>query len=187
MASVSLEEFTAEYMYSNPQGIFNLSCPEKAWRTPQYTNLTYTSFRIKQLKEIQEATGQEFSADDLLYRTWGEDAGQAPTVLKVLVKSKAPRMIRVGIKLAVADNASKNVNLPLTEMKIDLFASEQKQAFLFFKIDPTMDGWGDITCEVSVKQGKTTQISSSAAGGSYSSYTPGGFCSSGTSMSNIDL
>ena len=96
-------------------------------------------------------------------------------------------MIRVGIKLAVADNASKNVNLPLTEMKIDLFASEQKQAFLFFKIDPTMDGWGDITWEVSVKQGKTTQISSSAAGSSYSSYTPGGYVTSGTSMSNIDL
>lgn len=96
-------------------------------------------------------------------------------------------MIRVGVKLAVADNASKNVNLPLTEMKIDLFASETKQAFLFYKIDPSMDGWGDITCEISVKQGKTTQISSSVQGGAYSSYSPGGFTSSGTSMSNIDL
>jgi hypothetical protein len=70
-------------------------------------------------------------------------------------------MIRVGIKLAVAENANRNVNLPLTEMKIDLFANETKQAFLFFKIDPTMEHWGDITCEVNVKQGKTTQISSS--------------------------
>ena len=96
-------------------------------------------------------------------------------------------MIRVGVKLAVADNASKNVNLPLTEMKIDLFASETKQAFLFYKIDPTKDGWGDITCEISVKQGKTTQISSSYQGGAYSNYSSGGYSTSGTSMSNIDL
>ena len=47
MASVSLEEFTAEYMYSNPQGMFNLSAPEKAWRTPSYANLSYTNYRIK--------------------------------------------------------------------------------------------------------------------------------------------
>ena len=47
MAAVSVEEFTAEYMYSNPQGIFNLSVPDKAWRSPQYTNVTYTSYRIK--------------------------------------------------------------------------------------------------------------------------------------------
>ena len=34
MATVTLEEVSCEYMYSNPQGMFNLSTPEKLWRTP---------------------------------------------------------------------------------------------------------------------------------------------------------
>jgi len=31
LATVTLEEVTAEYMYSNPQGIYNLTLPEKLW------------------------------------------------------------------------------------------------------------------------------------------------------------
>lgn len=34
LATVTLEEVSADYMYSNPQGLFNLSCPEKMWRNP---------------------------------------------------------------------------------------------------------------------------------------------------------
>lgn len=81
-----------------------------------------------------------------------------------MAKSKAPRMIRVGIKLTVADNENKNVNFPLTELKVDLFSNDNKQAFIFVKIDPSMEHWGDIQCEVNVKQGKTSQIGSSTSG-----------------------
>ena len=73
-----------------------------------------------------------------------------------MAKSKAPRMIRVGIKLTVADNENKNVNFPLTELKVDLFSNDNKQAFLFVKIDPSMESWGDLDCELTVKQGKTS-------------------------------
>ena len=69
-------------------------------------------------------------------------------------------MIRVSIKLSVADNQDKNVNFPMIELKADLFSNDNKLAFLFVKIDPTKQSWGDIECEVNVKLGKTTQISS---------------------------
>ena len=32
LATITLEEVNCEYMYSNPQGLFNLSVPEKMWR-----------------------------------------------------------------------------------------------------------------------------------------------------------
>ena len=55
--TVVLEEFPAEYMYSNPQGKFNLSVPEKQWKGPNFVNINYVSYRIKELREEAEATG----------------------------------------------------------------------------------------------------------------------------------
>ena len=47
LTTVTLEEVTAEYMYSNPQGIFNLTTPDKLWRNPQnYTQVGYTSWQL---------------------------------------------------------------------------------------------------------------------------------------------
>jgi len=83
-------------------------------------------------------------------------------------------MIRVGVKLSVADNDKKNVIFPETEMKENLFANDFKQAFVFLKVDPSKETWGDITCEMFVKPGKTTQISTSSGGyGSTSNYGNG--------------
>ena len=47
------------------------------------------------------------------------------------------------------------------------------------KIDPSKDTWGDISFEVSVKPGKTSQISTSGYGGGYYNY--GNTTSYGTS------
>lgn len=184
MATVTLEEVSSEYMYSNPQGMFNLSVPDKMWRTPQYTQISYPTYKSAELKQKAEETGAEISVDDVVFRSWQQDKSQASTILKVMAKSKAPRMIRVGIKLSVADNGNKNVNFPLTELKVDLFSNDNKQAFLFVKIDPSKDTWGDIDCEVSVKQGKTAQISSGAG------YTSGGYSTStgtGTGSGGIGI
>lgn len=93
-----------------------------------------------------------------MQRNWAEDSSQAGTLLKVVAKSKVSGMIRLGIKLSVAHNENKNVNFPLTELKVDLFSNQNdKLAFLFVKIDPSKESWGDdIRCEVNVKKGKTT-------------------------------
>ena len=37
-ATISLVEVSCEYIYSNPNGLFNLSVPDKMWRNP----LNYT-------------------------------------------------------------------------------------------------------------------------------------------------
>ena len=101
---------------------------------------------------------------------WATQKMTAPTILKVMMKSKATKMVRVGIKLTVKDNENKNVVLPISEIKENLFSNDSKQAFVFLKIDPSKDTWGDIDCEVTVKPGKTTQMSAG-----YSSYNSGGY------------
>lgn len=105
-------------------------------------------------------------------KNWLTEKSRAPTILKVMLKSKATRMVRASLKLTVADNERKNVNFPLTEVKGDLFSNDTKQAFVFLKIDPSKESWGDIDCEVNVKLGKTTQISSSG-------YSSGGYSTTG--------
>jgi len=102
-----------------------------------------------------------------------------------MMKSKSARMCRVGIKLSVADNANKNVEFPQTEIKESLFSQDSKQAFVFLKIDPSKETWGDISFEVTVKPGKTSQISTSygygtSSYGNTSSYNSGGYYNGGT-------
>lgn len=107
-----------------------------------------------------------------------------------MVKSKATRMCRVGIKLTVADNERKNVRFPIGEMKENLFSNDGKQAFVFQKIDPSKEGWGDIDVEVTVKPNKTTQIYSSntygyGSGGTGNyGYGSGGYSNYGTNNFN---
>ena len=92
-----------------------------------------------------------------------------------MIKSKASKMVRVGIKLSVADNERKNVIFPLNEVKENLFSNDSKQAFVFTKVNPSKEGWGDIDIEVEVKPGKTTQISSNYTGGSTTGTSTGGW------------
>lgn len=91
-----------------------------------------------------------------MFKNWKTECAEGHTILKVMIKSKASKMIRVGVKLSVADNENKNVIFPLTEMKENLFSNDTKQAFVFLKIDPSKATWGDIKCDVTVKAGKTT-------------------------------
>lgn len=159
LAKVAIEEVTCEYMYSNPQGLFNMSLPDKMWRDPKsYRQLGYTSWKIQNLTDEERAQG---GADQIRTKVWDIQRLEAPVLLRVMVKSKATRMCRVGIKLTVADNERKNVRFPIGEMKENLFSNDGKQAFVFQKIDPSKEGWGDIDVEVTVKPNKTTQIYSS--------------------------
>lgn len=42
---VRLIEVDCEWMFSNPTGIFNLSIPDKAFRTQNYTVMNYEQFK----------------------------------------------------------------------------------------------------------------------------------------------
>mmetsp|Transcript_389 Transcript_389/g.526 ORF Transcript_389/g.526 Transcript_389/m.526 type:complete len:219 (-) Transcript_389:276-932(-) len=163
LATITIEEVTCEYMYSNPQGLFNLSLPDKMWRDPKtYRQLGYTSWKIATMSDEERADG---AADRICVKEWETSKLEAPVVLRVMFKSKATKMCRVGITLSVADNASKNVSFPLSEIKENLFSNDSKQAFIFVKTDPSKDGWGDISIDVNVKPNKTTQIYSSSSYG----------------------
>ena len=177
LATITIEEISCEYMYSNPEGRFNLSMPEKMWRNPvNYQQMGYKSWKLIQLRADPEASSSgEPAMDQIIHKNWETDKSRNPTILRVMAKSKAARMIRVGIKLRVADNEKKNVNFPITEIKENLFANDSKQAFVFLKIDPSKEEWGDIEMEVSAAHGKTAPIATSYNSGGYyggvSSYT----------------
>lgn len=125
-------------------------------------------------------TGPSSEAAHLIkQKDWTQDKKQAPVMLALMLKSKAKNMTRVSVKLSVDNNERKNVNFPITELKENIFASDNKQAYFFLKIDPSKEDWGDIRLEVSAKPGKTSKISTSGSyGGGYSgntsSYAGGG-------------
>ena len=171
LATVTLEQVSCEFMYSNPTGLFNLSAPEKMSKAPVgYNTISYQSWKMQQLRDrYNEAEeGAELpSQDDVVTKTWVVDKARAPCILRVMTKSKASKMVRVSIKLTVADNEKKNVVFPISTIKENLFSNDSKQAFVFLKIDPTKESWGDIQMEVSVKPGKTLGMSS--GGTSYGS------------------
>ena len=127
----------------------------------------YQSWKIAQLKAAaMEGSGSAYD-EEILMKNWNVDKMRAATILRVMIKSKAAGMLRVGVMLTVVDNENKNVNFPLTEVKENLFSNDSKQAFVFLKIDPSKNTWGDLDCEVNVKYGKTSQIST----GGYTSTT----------------
>lgn len=176
LATVTIEEVSTEYMYSNPQELFNLSCPNKMWRNPvNYQQISYPTWKMASLRQRQLETGQEFTEDDIIYKDWKQDSKMAVTILRVLIRSKARGMTRVGITFSIQDNENKNVNLPITEMKENLFANDTKHAFCFSKIDPSKEGWGDIDCEIRAVPSKTSQISTAgySAGNDYGGYSGG--------------
>jgi len=173
---VTLEEVTIDYMYSNPEGQFNLSVPHKMRKNANFVSESYHSYRIMQMRTNEGFTGPKAQAMDLIKcKTWDTDKKSGPAMLTLNIKNKANLQTRCTIRLFVDDNERKNVVFPCTELKDMVFGSETKQSYHFLKIDPSKDGWGDIGVEVSSKPGKTTNISTTGTGnygGSYSSGVP---------------
>lgn len=154
LATITLEEVTCEYMYSNPMGLFNLSLPDKLWRDPKtYRQQGFTAWKILNMTDEERANG---AADQIKTKDWDVSRLEGAVILRVVAKSKATKMTRVGIRLTVADDADKNVNFPISEIKENIFSSDTKQLFVFTKIDPSKESWGnDLKIEVNVKHGKT--------------------------------
>lgn len=176
LATITLEEVPCEYMFSNPQGLYNLSVADKMCRNPQYTSTGYKSWKIEQLKQAA-VEGYTPSMDEIVTKDWLADKSAGFSILKCMIKSKSPKMIRVSIKFSVADNENKNVVFPMTELKESLFSNDLKHAFVFTKIDPSQANWGDLDLDVTCKVGKTSQISTTYgtsygnSGTTYSSYS----------------
>lgn len=57
--AVRLVEVDCEWMFSNPTGLFNLSIPDKAFRTPSYQAMTYEQFKtlVRKQRLAEQAEG----------------------------------------------------------------------------------------------------------------------------------
>ena len=67
---------------------------------------------------------------------------------------------KITVKLSVADNEKKNVEFPDASLSYYLSPNCLRTAFTFQKIDPTKEGWGDITITCDVKGPNTGQVAS---------------------------
>jgi len=85
-ATIKVEEVSCEYMYSNPNGRHNLSCPDKTWRDVKtYRNLSYNSWRINNMTPEERESD---SADKILVKDWISDRFEGSVILRVMAKSK---------------------------------------------------------------------------------------------------
>lgn len=177
--TVQLLEVTNEWMYSNPTGLFNLSAADKAMRTGGgFQQMTYEQF-----KNIQEGAQTQTEEQP------AENAEQEPTIdlqnalkrgavlLKVQLLSRCDKMRKVYVTLKVEDNERKNVNFPLSRISKCIFNNGNETIFVFQKIDPTKEGWGDISMEVTAKDSQSKQVTGNAvtSSGSYSTTTGGNY------------
>lgn len=58
---------------------------------------------------------------------------------------------KVYITLKVEDNENKNVEFPRNELQAKAFSNDEEVAFVFSKIDPSKDTWGDISIDFRVE------------------------------------
>ena len=122
-----------------------------------------------------------------------ENGLRGACVLKVTMKNKTTDVLRVGVTLKVADDETKNITVPLTQVCDTLIMNDTSILALFLKNDPSKETWGNITIDLQSanKNNKTTTTSSSgsmistgvATGTSYSGMGPlGGSKSNETSI-----
>ena len=71
---------------------------------------------------------------------------------------------KVNVTLRVADNEKKNVNFPIGPVNGTVKNNHILIAQCFQKIDPSKDGWGDITMEVISKEAGTKRTQSVTPG-----------------------
>lgn len=106
--------------------------------------------------------------------------------MRVVVQSKIVGQVKVGIKLKVEDDSTKNVNLPVTELIEKVYTRDAKNAFNFTKIDPSKEGWGNLSLELNVKQVKASSYGNNdiSVTGTAVSHSKSVGCGSSTPPSN---
>lgn len=130
-----------------------------------------TAKRVQEMEKYKEA-GEELPAEfEVKTKSFKDDAKWAYCVLKVMLKSKASKLVKVHVQLEVADNEAKNVRLPVTPMFESVFSNEDKQAFVFLKIDPSKQGWGEVNLKVLAEFANTTSVTTSATMGTATNYS----------------
>ena len=150
MATVRLVEVMCDYVYSNPDGQYNLSVANKLLKQRNYQTVSYKSWKTTEEKKKLEDAGEKTEGVeiDIKTKSFDKDGIKGPCLLKVIFNTKAKCLTTVKVTFTIADDENKNVRLPLTQLSERCFANDDKVAALFLKIDPSKEGWGDIKMEV---------------------------------------
>ena len=146
--NVYLQELNVEWMYSNPTGEFNLSVPHigKASKLMAQTD-RYES--VKMAEAIQAGLEPQIET-----KNWS-DKSVGPVILQLVLDDNGLSMfqsdVMVSITVKVEDNEKKNVVFPTTPLISTIKHNVIKTVISFMKIDPTKEGWGDITLSAEIK------------------------------------
>ena len=139
---VQLVEVTCEYIFSNPNGNFNLSLPDKLMRTKNYTNISYVQYKLLLAKNAG-LQPQPYETRD-----WAHDHIEGAVILKLLVQSKISSSLKVSVVVS-NENDQPNVFLPETPFKETIFSGDSRAIAHFVKIEPMKDWGGKFTLFVS--------------------------------------
>ena len=161
--NVFLQELKCEWMYGNPTGAFNLSLPDvgksatRSW-TPDYYH------KIKMAEAVEAGVEPQIET-----KNWREQKSSGPVMLQLMFDHdnvEAQRFIqtKVTVTLRVADNERKNVIFPIGSVSGTVKNNHILVAMCFQKIDPSKEGWGDITMEVTSKEAGTKRVQSITPG-----------------------
>lgn len=93
---LELMELQCEWNYSNPTGMFNLSLPDKLYRMPNYTHISYKQYKQMMAEnkhqEEQRAAGVQEPTQappvEIDVRNWIESRVQGPVLLQLWLTSK---------------------------------------------------------------------------------------------------
>ena len=137
--SIKFQEIECEWQYSNPTGIFNLSCVPKPYKQRMHDKPIY----YKKMKEEQAAAqGLEV---DIEIRDWKQHYKESPVVLHVIYESEKELVERskISCRITVADNEKKNCIMPESRIDKELSPGYFLIAYTCYKIDPSKPHWGD--------------------------------------------
>jgi len=152
LVDVRLFEIECDWTYSNPTGLYNLSLPDKTVKASSYGYMT-TSYKKYKLEQAQ---AQGVDMPDLITKPMTNHKKSGPVLLKVVFDDNSLKFeSKIQVKMTVADNERKNVDLPDCIFSYTLSPRHLRTAWTFQKIDPSKEGFGDITIELNVKGPQT--------------------------------
>ena len=161
--TVTLCEIQADWKYSNPTGTYNLSIVDKPfYKKTEYKTITYEQYKMNKLSneeklelesDEEDVEKEVKEAEPFEGKKWHVDKNTGPVLLQLVIE--ANKKCVVNCRLKVADNETKNVNLPISTITKKFFTKKTEESFIFTKIDPSKAGWGDIEIDLEVKEYKT--------------------------------
>lgn len=159
LVTVRMFKVSAEWMYSNPTGLYNLSLPEKKlrshlnfraperhygeWKKSQSTGVA-AEFRKEEEGEGDdpnqdaEADVNEFEGLDV--RHWDDHSSFGEVLLRIDVENTSRELVKVEIGIEAEEGSHPNCHLPLTSFYTQIYSknvSTRPVVALIQKIDPS--------------------------------------------------